>query len=137
LSLAAFATVYLSSTSSIRPSREPLELIDEIEKEFNLATYPVNWPIGTGDQFKGVVDRQSQTVYLFERTVGGRTRGEVATYKLDDPKLKELIPKALYAQLNEELEILDAAAAPLDLEKIHQRRAYACLFWQRYEQLRY
>ncbi len=103
-----------------RPSREPLELIDEIEKEFNLATYPVNWPIGTGDQFKGVVDRQSQTVYLFERTVGGRTRGEVATYKLDDPKLKELIPKALYAQLNEELEILDAAAAPLDLEKIHR-----------------
>jgi len=102
-----------------RPSREPLELIDEIEKEFNLSTYPVNWPIGTGDQFKGVVDRQSQTVYLFERTVGGRTRGEVNSYKLDDPKLKELIPKALYAQLNEELEILDAAAAPLDLVKIH------------------
>ncbi len=102
-----------------RPSRDPLELIDEIEKEFNLATYPVNWPIGTGDQFKGVVDRQSETVYLFERTVGGRTRGEVATYKLADPKLKELIPKALFAQLTEELEILNAAAAPLDLEKIH------------------
>src|ERR1700735_4959870 len=40
-----------------RPSREPLELIDEVEKEFQLSTYPVNWPIGTGDQFKGVVDR--------------------------------------------------------------------------------
>jgi len=101
-----------------RPSREPLELIDEIEKEFKLSTYPVNWPIGTGDQFKGVVDRLSSTVYLFERTVGGRTRGEVATYKLDDPKVKELVPAALYAQLMEELEILEAASHPLDLEKI-------------------
>lgn len=102
-----------------RPSREPLELIDEVEKEFNLATYPVNWPIGTGDLFKGVVDRQSKLVYLFERSVGGRTKADVATYQLDDPKLKDLIPGHLYSQLMEELEILDAAAHPLDLEKIH------------------
>lgn len=102
-----------------RPSREPLELIDEIEKEFNLSTYPVNWPIGTGDEFKGVVDRASQLVHLFERSVGGRTRADVATYKLDDPKVKELVPARLYDQLMEELEILEAASHPLDLEKIH------------------
>lgn len=102
-----------------RPSREPLELIDEIEKEFKLSTYPVNWPIGTGDEFKGVVDRASNLVYLFERSVGGRTKAEVATYKLDDPKVKELIPSRLYTQLMEDLEILEAAAHPLDLEKIH------------------
>lgn len=102
-----------------RPSREPLELIDEIEKEFNLSTYPVNWPIGTGDEFKGVVDRASQVVHLFERSVGGRTRADVATFKLDDPKVKELVPARLYDQLMEELEILEAASHPLDLEKIH------------------
>ncbi len=68
---------------------------------------------------RGVVDRGSKLVYLFERSVGGRTKADVATYKLDDPKVKELIPAHLYEQLMEELEILDAAAHPLDLEKIH------------------
>ena len=34
-----------------RPALEPLELMDQIEKEFNLPTYPVNWPIGSGDRY--------------------------------------------------------------------------------------
>ncbi len=32
-----------------RPGREPLDLLDEIERELGLQTYPVNWPIGIGD----------------------------------------------------------------------------------------
>jgi len=38
-----------------RPSLEPLELLDQIEREFSLPTYAVNWPIGSGDTFQGVV----------------------------------------------------------------------------------
>lgn len=34
-----------------RPALEPLQLLDEIEKEFGLPTYPVNWPIGSGDRW--------------------------------------------------------------------------------------
>jgi peptide chain release factor 3 len=33
-----------------RPALEPLELIDEIEKEFELSLHAVNWPIGSGDR---------------------------------------------------------------------------------------
>ena len=102
-----------------RPSRTPIELIDEIEKDLGLAIYPVNWPIGTGDEFKGVVDRASQTVHLFERSVGGRSMAGVSTYKLDDPALKEIIPAKLFHEFNEELQILDAVTHPLDLELIH------------------
>lgn len=40
-----------------RPSLEPLELLDQIEKEFELPTYAVNWPIGSGDTFRGVYHR--------------------------------------------------------------------------------
>ena len=39
-----------------RPGREPLTLLDEIESELGLATIPINWPIGSGDQFRGVID---------------------------------------------------------------------------------
>ena len=34
-----------------RPALEPLELLDEIEKEFDLSLHAVNWPIGSGDRF--------------------------------------------------------------------------------------
>jgi bacterial peptide chain release factor 3 (bRF-3) len=40
-----------------RPSREPLDLLDEIERELGLQTYPVNWPIGTGDRFTYIADK--------------------------------------------------------------------------------
>jgi len=30
-----------------RPALEPLQLLDEVEKEFEPPTYPVNWPIGS------------------------------------------------------------------------------------------
>ena len=54
-----------------RPGREPLELLDEIEQELGLSTYAVNWPIGMGDQFKGVFDRRKRQFHLFERTAHG------------------------------------------------------------------
>ena len=50
-----------------RPGREAIELLDEIEKELGLQTYAVNWPIGMGDRFKGVFDRQQQQIHLFEQ----------------------------------------------------------------------
>ena len=43
-----------------RPSLEPLELLDQIEREFDLPTYAVNWPIGSGDAFKGVYHRPTR-----------------------------------------------------------------------------
>ncbi len=101
-----------------RPSKEPLELLDEIEKEFKLPTYAVNWPIGTGTRFQGVIDRQSKIVHLFKRTVGGKTKSDVSEIALCDPRLKELIPVDIYNNLLEELEILDTAAHRLDVDLI-------------------
>jgi peptide chain release factor 3 len=43
-----------------RPSMTPFELMDEIEQELGLATYAVNYPIGTGDQFQGVFERRTR-----------------------------------------------------------------------------
>ena len=59
-----------------RPGRDPLELIDEIEKELGLSCWPVNWPIGSGDRFRGVIDRRSHQVILFGRAERGRASEE-------------------------------------------------------------
>src|SRR5947209_17904546 len=40
-----------------RPGREPLELLDELESVLGIHAYAMNWPLGTGPEFKGVSDR--------------------------------------------------------------------------------
>lgn len=51
-----------------RPSRTPLELLDEIESVLGMQPVPMNWPLGDGVTFKGVYDREKQGVYLYERS---------------------------------------------------------------------
>lgn len=102
-----------------RPTRDPLELLDEIEQELGLQTYAVNWPIGTGDRFKGVFDRRTRQVHLFERTAHGKRIAGETVFDADDPRLKELIDPAIYDQFQEELELIEGAAAELDIEKVH------------------
>jgi len=101
-----------------RPGREPLDLLDEIEQELGLACWPVNWPIGSGDRFRGVIDRRSKQVVLFERAERGKQSNE---RRLDatDPELATLVEPELLAAALEELELLDGAGADLDLELVH------------------
>lgn len=102
-----------------RPSREPLELIDEIEQELGLQTYAVNWPIGMGDRFKGVYDRRSKQIHLFQRTAHGSTQAETTVISLGDPKIEEVLDQDLYFQLKDEIEIIEEVAPDFDLQKIH------------------
>jgi peptide chain release factor 3 len=102
-----------------RPGREPLELLDEIEQELGLQTYAVNWPIGTGDRFRGVFDRHQQKVHLFERTAHGSREATDTVMDLHDPRLKEILDKELFEQLHSDLELLDGVASELDLEAIY------------------
>ena len=102
-----------------RPGREALELLDEIEKELGLPTYAVNWPIGMGDRFKGVFDRQKREVHLFERRDHGSKVAQETIMKLDDPRLEKLLDAELYAQLQEDLELLHELGGELDLEAVH------------------
>ncbi|MBW4679989.1 MAG: peptide chain release factor 3 [Microcoleus vaginatus WJT46-NPBG5] len=102
-----------------RPGREPLELLDEIEKELGLATYAVNWPIGMGDRFKGVYDRRTQQIHLFERSAHGSREALDTALDIGDPRIEELLEKDLYYQFKDELELLDEVGSELDLEQVH------------------
>ena len=101
-----------------RPGREPLELLDEIEKELGLAPWAVNWPIGSGERFRGVIDRCSREVILFQRAERGRQATE-NRLQLNDPNLKDLVEPELLDQAMEELELLDTAGAELELDLVH------------------
>mmetsp|Transcript_13457 Transcript_13457/g.22071 ORF Transcript_13457/g.22071 Transcript_13457/m.22071 type:complete len:633 (-) Transcript_13457:62-1960(-) len=102
-----------------RPSMTPLELVDEVEKELGLSAFPVSWPIGSGDEFKGVYDRFSRKVHLFSRTVHGKKATAAEVISIDDPSLPELLGQRLYDTLLEEAELIEMAGSELDLEAVH------------------
>ncbi len=103
-----------------RPGQEPLALLDEIEKELELFTYAVNWPVGMGDRFKGVFDRRKRQFHLFERQAHGTKAAAETVLDWGDPRIEELVgDDDVYAQFLEELEVLDELGPELDLELVH------------------
>ncbi|EKQ69701.1 bacterial peptide chain release factor 3 (bRF-3) [Leptolyngbyaceae cyanobacterium JSC-12] len=102
-----------------RPGREPLELLDEIEQELGLQTYAANWPIGMGDRFKGVFERRSRQIHLFERSAHGQREARDTVVDLGDPHIEQLLEQDLYYQFKDDLELLEELGAELDLEAVH------------------
>ena len=100
-----------------RPGQEPLELLDEIESELGLLTFAVNWPIGSGELFRGVVERATKEVVLFSRAERGKQSNEIRL-KINDPELKNLVEEELLTKALEEIEILDEAGCDLNKELI-------------------
>jgi peptide chain release factor 3 len=101
-----------------RPTRDPLELLDELSRVLGIAAFPVNWPIGNGMDFKGVYDRLSKQVHLFERTVGGQYRAPVSVGDFSDPVIRERLDSETFRQVSEELEMLDLAGDMFDEKEV-------------------
>ncbi|MCI8561090.1 MAG: peptide chain release factor 3, partial [Dorea sp.] len=101
-----------------REALDTFELLDDIENELGIATCPMNWPIGSGKEFKGVYDRKERKVELFSETHKGTTQGEVKKVSLDDPKMDTLILAEQKEKLLEEIELLDGAGAEFSQELV-------------------
>jgi peptide chain release factor 3 len=101
-----------------RPAKDPLDLLDEIERTLGLAVCPMNWPIGDGPDFQGVYDRATQTVHRFTRTERGARRAPVQVAGLDDPTLDESLGENAAAKLREDVELVELAGAPFDHERV-------------------
>ena len=67
-----------------------MNLLDEIEKELGIATCPINWPIGSGKEFRGVYDRNTQKVLIFSDTQKGTKEGVIEEIDIDDARLDDI-----------------------------------------------
>lgn len=103
-----------------REARDTFELLDDIEKELGIATCPVNWPIGSGKAFKGVYDRQREEVELFSDTHKGTTVGDVKKMDVNNPEIGWLLGTEAKIALEDEIELLDGAAAEFDQELVNK-----------------
>ena len=111
-----------------QPAREPLEILDEIEKTLGLSTAPLNWPVGDGQQFQGVYDLRAQQMLRFTRTERGQRRAPVVASALDDPALGTLLGEAAWERLQEEVELLHAVDASFDIERFRAGEQTPVLF---------
>ena len=100
-----------------REAMDPFELIDQIENVLGIRTCPINWPIGSGKNFKGVYDRNTQTISRFIAGDNGH-KVEMVEAKLGDSGLDELITKEYHDILVDEIELLDGASDEFNLEKV-------------------
>ena len=101
-----------------RDANDTFDLLDEIEKELGIATCPVNWPIGSGKNFKGVYDRNTKKVMLFSDTLKGTKEGEEKDFDINDPALTTEIGQEYRDKLDEEIELLDGASAEFDMDLV-------------------
>jgi peptide chain release factor 3 len=100
-----------------REGRSPIELLDEVESVLKIQCAPITWPIGMGKRLKGVYHLLDDEVHLYE---SGRnfTRQDSTILKgLDDPELARRIGADALAELREELELVQGASHPFELEK--------------------
>ena len=74
-----------------RPARDPLALLDDVERTLGIAAAPVNWPIGSAASFRGVYDLRHQTLHRYEREAQGQHRAPETLSSLDDPEARELL----------------------------------------------
>ncbi|MNO43190.1 Peptide chain release factor 3 [compost metagenome] len=100
-----------------REGRSPFELMEEIEQVLGIRSVPMNWPIGMGRELCGVYDRMNNQVELFQ----GDDHSTIQLKKVEgyeDPVIREMAGEFLHDQLCQDLELLDVAGDPFDLEKV-------------------
>ena len=111
-----------------REGREPVELLDEIESVLGIACAPVSWPIGMGQRLKGIVDLVTGQVRLFGARHGERADAGELLDSLDDPRLLEHVDARDLAALKDEIELVQGASAPFDIEAYRAGRQTPVFF---------
>jgi peptide chain release factor 3 len=95
-----------------RPSRDPLELLDEIETQINLRPTPATWPVGDGEDFRGVIDRRRHVFSRFTRTARGATLAPEELVSFDQASAEE---GRAWGKALDGCHLLDAVGANIDL----------------------
>lgn len=101
-----------------RHAMDPFDLLDNIESILGINTYPMNWPIGSGKEFKGVYDRNNEEISLFTAAMNGQREVDTQKISIKDPNVESTIGDYFYEKLLEDNELLEGAGAEFDLETV-------------------
>ena len=102
-----------------RDAQSPFDLLEDIENVLGINTCPMNWPIGSGKEFRGVYDRKKGKILAYTANNGQR-EVEQEEISLDDP---ELDSKLFYGQkdaLFDDIDLLDGAGNEFDIDLVRK-----------------
>ena len=112
-----------------REARSPYDLMEQLENEFGIGAYPMNWPIGCGQDFKGVYDREKKEILAFNEFHRGQSKIRAIECTLDETeKLDELIGPRLRQSLADDIELLDGAGYDFDIDEVRKGRLSPVFF---------
>lgn len=101
-----------------RDANDPFELCDEIEGILGIKTCPINWPIGSGKEFKGVYDRNTKIVSTFTAAMNGQKEVAERDLHIDSDELIGEIGTHFKDKLIEDVELLDGASAEFNMDEV-------------------
>jgi len=101
-----------------RACREPLDLMDEIEKVLGIHAAPMTWPVGSGKTFRGIYSRETSQFMRFEREEAGAPIAAIASISLDDAEAGGHISAVERECLSDDVMLLDEAQAKFDINKV-------------------
>ncbi|MES1982404.1 MAG: peptide chain release factor 3 [Pseudomonadota bacterium] len=99
-----------------RETRDPVELLDEVESVLNIQCAPVTWPLGMGKTFRGVYHLLRDEIMLFEAGEERDTQEFEIIKGINNPRLAEMFPLEI-EQLKMEVELVHGASHPFDLQR--------------------
>lgn len=100
------------------PGRPPLDLMTEVEQALDIHASAINWPIGSGSDFAGIVTRADNRVQLFNKTMhGGATKVETARLPLAELGSHRQVSADTMEQVHHDLELLEIAGNPFTREQ--------------------
>jgi len=97
-----------------RESRDPFDLVDEIEKTLALDTAPVTWPVGRGRDFVGTIDIESGAVRLLDGVATDAPRTMTVA------EVAALNPNLEPATVSGELDLVREACKRFDLKSFRE-----------------
>ncbi len=103
-----------------RDSREPIELLDEIERILNIRCAPMTWPIGMGKHFKGIYHLGLDKICLYQPGLGERVQEGKTIEGLNNSELDKLIGEDIAGEFRDELDLVKGASHEFDLDAFLQ-----------------
>jgi len=110
-----------------REVKDPLELMDEIERELGMEVVPFTWPVGMGKAFHGVMDLREQQMRVFSPGEDRKGADDEILAGLDNPAYAERFGMQ-YDQAKGEIELLTDAAPPFDMADFRAGRQTPMFF---------
>ena len=110
-----------------REVKDPLDLMDEIERELGMEVVPFTWPVGMGKAFHGVMDLREQQMRVFSPGEDRKGAEDEILQGLHNPAYAQRFGMQ-YEQAEGEIALLTDAAPPFDMAAFRAGRQTPMFF---------